>query len=259
MWTWIRPIVKIGFTGVVKIGSCAISAVVLKDNNKDIHAVVIANAGDCRCVMGRNGRGVALSRVHNANDDKERAKIRAAHPNEKDVVQCQRAWRNKKTGQISASSQLLVKDWEQAEVSCYIKGCLQPSRTFGDFYLKYPEASYDKELNTPFFRGIQNPAAFPYVTAEPEIEIVKVTKKDDFIVLGSDGLWDYLSDEEIAKIVYEDWNKDVNLAQSLQDAVIDKAAKESKLTPKQLRNLPAGNIRRRLHDDCTIIVVRLEK
>ena len=42
-----------------------------------------------------------------------------------------------------------------------------------------------------------------------------------------------------------------------QDAVIEKAARESKLTAKQLRALPAGSVRRRLHDDCTIIVVRL--
>lgn len=47
------------------------------------------------------------------------------------------------------------------------------------------------------------------------------------------------------------------LAAALTDHVICQAAKESKMAPSQLRQIPPGNVRRRLHDDVTVIVVRL--
>lgn len=38
-------------------------------------------------------------------------------------------------------------------------------------------------------------------TAEPEVERVLITARDRFLVIGSDGVWDVLSDESVAEIV----------------------------------------------------------
>ncbi len=41
----------------------------------------------------------------------------------------------------------------------------------------------------------------PYVTCEPDIETRLLTEDDDYLVLASDGVWDVLSNEDVAKIV----------------------------------------------------------
>ncbi|KAJ0959781.1 hypothetical protein J5N97_000529 [Dioscorea zingiberensis] len=53
----------------VKSGAC-VSTVLLKDG--DLH---VGNVGDCRVVMSRNGRAVALTTDHRADRDDERARI----------------------------------------------------------------------------------------------------------------------------------------------------------------------------------------
>lgn len=43
----------------------------------------------------------------------------------------------------------------------------------------------------------------PYVTAVPDIVKISLTEKEDFLILGCDGLWDTVSEAEAAHIVYE--------------------------------------------------------
>lgn len=45
---------------------------------------------------------------------------------------------------------------------------------------------------------------------EPEINVVSLTNKDLFIVMGSDGLWDELNKNEIGQILFENQKKDKN-------------------------------------------------
>ncbi len=86
--------------------------------------------------------------------------------------------------------------------ACYVKNALQPTRSFGDFRLKYPEFNNPKNYNYEydFPRKIQNFKG-PYITHEPEIKIFDVTKDDKFIVIGTDGLWDELNRKDVASIV----------------------------------------------------------
>jgi len=39
------------------------------------------------------------------------------------------------------------------------------------------------------------------VIADPEIQIIDLTAEDQFIVIASDGVWEFLSNEAVAKIV----------------------------------------------------------
>lgn len=42
----------------------------------------------------------------------------------------------------------------------------------------------------------------PYVTATPDIETVELDGDEDFVVVACDGLWDFVSEDEVALAVY---------------------------------------------------------
>lgn len=42
----------------------------------------------------------------------------------------------------------------------------------------------------------------PYVNATPEVLKIPLGGQEDFLILGSDGLWDHVSQIEVAKTVY---------------------------------------------------------
>lgn len=39
------------------------------------------------------------------------------------------------------------------------------------------------------------------VISDPEIEYLEINKDDKFIVIASDGVWEFLSNEEVVKII----------------------------------------------------------
>lgn len=43
----------------------------------------------------------------------------------------------------------------------------------------------------------------PFVSAEPDIECIQLDGEEDFIVLGCDGLWDMLTEDDVAIAVYK--------------------------------------------------------
>lgn len=42
----------------------------------------------------------------------------------------------------------------------------------------------------------------PYVTARPEIATVELDGDEDFVVVACDGLWDFVSEDDVALAVY---------------------------------------------------------
>lgn len=81
------------------------------------------------------------------------------------------------------------------------------------------------------------------VISDPDIEIHEITQKYSVLVLGSDGIFDYLRTDEIADIVWEDRNRPANeIARTLVDLSV-KRWKENE----------------NVIDDCTCIVVYLIK
>ena len=53
LWQWCEPVARIGFSGVVKVGSCGVSAVLLKEGDGRAHTVVVGVLS----VLGRKGVG----------------------------------------------------------------------------------------------------------------------------------------------------------------------------------------------------------
>ena len=105
-----------GFPKAASVGACALVSIV--HGNK----VYVANAGDSKAVMlrqtkdGASFERVKVSTTFNANKKYEQERYKKEFPNET-VVRC------------------------MGEGACYVKGCLMPTRCFGDLTLK------DKEFN----------------------------------------------------------------------------------------------------------------
>jgi pyruvate dehydrogenase phosphatase len=128
---------------------------------------------------------------------------------------------NKKNWTEYVTQWLTMHACQQRLRHCYVKGRLQPTRSFGDFYLKYEVLSYDKEtqrcvsvcvcvcleINVLIFSPLlKEGKSFPYITVVPDITIHKrkmnsvkwgSENKCSFIVLASDGVWDFLTKEEV--------------------------------------------------------------
>ena len=222
---------RIGFGEVASTGSCAITAVVFPS------FYVIANTGDCQAILVSHKDNTAVGRnlcpVHSSNEPHEQAKLRAAHPNESDIVVC----RHPK--------------------ACYVKQRLMPTRSFGDLDLKWPEFNNPQQL--PRDQGYRAPKKTftpPYISHRPDVLVFDIHPEDKFLILASDGLWDELSEHTVASIVAST-NDPKEAADLLLEAALTNAAKNAHMTPSQLKALTSG--RRRLHDDISIAVLLLKK
>ena len=164
-----------GFPKVAYVGSCALVAVV-KDNK-----LYVANAGDSKAVLLRQKEDktyerVKVSKTHNANKSYERERLKKQFPKDEDIVVCRR----------------------EDSKACYVKGNLMPTRALGDLRLKHNE--FNQHMN-PSELGYRRPIpkfSGPYISHEPDIQVIELTKNDHFLVLASDGLWDEINRKEAA-------------------------------------------------------------
>ena len=124
----------------------------------------------------------------------------------------------------------------------------------GDFHLKY------KEFNKVFEKSYKRPIKDfngPYIKSVPEITINEITKDDQYIVMATDGLWDFLDSKEVGQIVKSNNDKLGEIANSLFTQVMSKAASEARMDVDKLMKMAPGK-KRNLHDDITLIVFDLK-
>ena len=225
-----------GFGSVAKVGSCV--GMVVKKGNR----LTVANAGDCRSVMGtlidHDYYATRLSRDHNARVPLEVANLQRQHPGEDDVVRCHK----------------------NNPSACYVKGRLQLTRSLGDLYLKNGRFNAKEGQPRAMGRHIPDPYTPPYVSHMPDMTHVRLNPQDKFVIVASDGVWDFLSDEEAVKIVGEQLQQSSGAqvaASVLVEATLRRAADECGMTYEQLLALPPGKHRRSRHDDTTAVVLLL--
>lgn len=243
---------QIGFDQFVRVGSCAITVAVT-----DTH-YVCANAGDCRALLCSSplsrslncGKVTALSRTHNANDPTERDRIRKAHPDEKDAVRCVDAFQDPVTKELFVHP---FADRVQIEANCYVKGLLQPSRNFGYFPLKRADMNVYIADGSPV---VPDAKTMPYTTSQPEVLKIPRTAQDEMLIIGSDGLYDFMEDQEIVNMARTKKTPEA-AAQALVDEVKKRAKAAARLTNAEYRQLPEDKVRD-VHDDITVLVFFLK-
>lgn len=152
----------------------------------------VANAGDCRAVLGvQNEDGswcaVPLSQDHNSQNQAEVERIKAQHP-------------------PSESDTVLTDE--------RLLGVLMPLRAFGDVRFKWSSELQQNILNS-LESGVDldalnlyqytppNYRTPPYLDVTPDITYHKLRPQDHFLILGTDGLWDELSSDEAVRLIGE--------------------------------------------------------
>jgi pyruvate dehydrogenase phosphatase len=240
----VHPSYQLGFTSPIKAGACALAVLV------DDTEVTVASVGDCKCVLARSdGSVLDLNIERNINREEEQARLRALHPGEEDIVKCKRSWKE----EISPS---VIKSFFSG---CYVKGRLQPTKSFGDFHLKLSSVVHDPERGAPFL----NPSvqlSHPYIDADPDITVTRRCELDRFLIAATDGLWDQFRSVEAAEIVAAALKAGLSpeqASETLVEAALINAAKDRKISLVELKALPQGSPRRNVHDDISVCVVIL--
>ncbi|KAF5751460.1 protein phosphatase 2C 23 [Tripterygium wilfordii] len=136
-----------------------------------------------------------------------------------------------------------------------VKGSLKVTRAFGAGFLKLPK--WNNALLEMF--RIDYIGNSPYITCIPSLYHHRLGPKDRFLILSSDGLYQYFTNEEA---VYEvelfiALQPEGDPAQHLVEEVLFRAAKKAGMDFHELLEIPQGD-RRRYHDDVSIIVISLE-
>jgi serine/threonine protein phosphatase PrpC len=126
-------------------GSTAVTALVTETD------ILVANAGDSRCILVRGGEAKAMSEDHKPYNADETRRI------------------------VNAGGSVTFRR---------VNGDLAVSRALGDFHYKQCLGKRAEEQQ---------------VSAEPEVRHVERSPQDQFLVLACDGVWDVLTNEELAE------------------------------------------------------------
>ncbi|XP_033172502.1 pyruvate dehydrogenase [acetyl-transferring]-phosphatase 1, mitochondrial [Drosophila mauritiana] len=147
----------------------------------------VASTGDCGAVLGvldpetQQWQPKKLNIEHNADNMSEVRRILAEHPKEEHET-------------VIRNGRLLSQ--------------LAPLRAFGDFRYKWSQEIMQQKV-LPMF-GVQamapNYYTPPYLTARPDVQQHELGPNDKFLVIASDGLWDFLSPSEVVSLVGEHIN-----------------------------------------------------
>ncbi|XP_042511306.1 probable protein phosphatase 2C 40 isoform X1 [Macadamia integrifolia] len=215
---------------LVSIGSCVL--IVLLHRN-DLY---VLNLGDSRAVLATYGESIdeggtksleviQLTDSHTVDNEVERRKLLNDHPDDPAAI-----------------------------VAGKVKGKLKVTRAFGVGYLK------KKKMNDVLMGilRVQSLLSPPYISTQPSVNIHRISKNDHFVIVASDGLFDFFSNDEAVKLVltYILSNPFGDPAKFLLEQLVLRAANSAGFSTEELMRIPAGR-RRKYHDDVTVIVIIL--
>lgn len=129
---------------------CTAVVALLKDEK-----LYVANAGDSRCIVCRNGQAVEMSFDHKPEDEPEMERVVKAG------------------GKVTSDGR--------------VNGGLNLSRAIGDHAYKQNKDLSDKEQ---------------MISAQPDVRTTTIdTAQDEFMVLACDGIWNFMSSQEVIDFV----------------------------------------------------------
>ncbi|KAL2922869.1 putative protein phosphatase 2C 40 [Bienertia sinuspersici] len=217
---------------LVSVGSCVLVALLV---GKDLYTL---NLGDSRVVVATESNGfnlkegerlkaIQLTDIHTTDNEAERSKLLSSHRDDPATI----------TGGK-------------------VKGKLKVTRAFGVGYLK-KKVLNDALMGILRVRNLTSP---PYVSTSPTVSVHRISRSDHFVVLGSDGLFDFFTNEEVVKLVhlFISKNPSGDPAKFLLEQLFIRAADCAGFSMEELMNIPPGR-RRKYHDDVTVIVIILGK
>jgi len=76
-------------------------------------------------------------------------------------------------------------------------------------------------------RAIGDSMLQPYLTAEPHISKIELTKGDEYLVIGCDGLWDVISETKMVELVNEQREDPKKAAEKLQKAALEAGSEDN--------------------------------
>lgn len=215
---------------LVSVGSCVLVMFLV---GKDLYTL---NLGDSRAVLASYGeenemsysgmlKAVQLTDNHTVENEVERRRLLHNHPDDPMPI-----------------------------IAGKVKGKLKVTRALGVGYLKKKNLN-DALMGILRVRNLQSP---PYISTQPSANVHRISKSDQFIIVASDGLFDFFSNEEAVKLVhsYILSNPSGDPAKFLLEQLVVRAADCAGFSMEELMNVPAGR-RRKYHDDVTVIVIIL--
>ncbi|KAI3828518.1 hypothetical protein L1987_02619 [Smallanthus sonchifolius] len=215
---------------IVSVGSCVLVGLI---HGKDLY---IMNLGDSRAVLAMDDdeikidefmglKAVQLTESHTVDNEVERNQVLSEHPDDPTTI-----------------------------VHGKVKGKLKVTRAFGVGYLK-KKVLNDALMGILRVRNLLSP---PYVSVQPSLYMHEVSNSDHFVILASDGLFDFFTNDEAVKLVhsYISTKPFGDPAKYLLEQLVLKAACSAGFSTEELMSVPAGR-RRKYHDDVTVIVIIL--
>uniref|UniRef100_A0A1D1ZJW4 protein-serine/threonine phosphatase n=2 Tax=Anthurium amnicola TaxID=1678845 RepID=A0A1D1ZJW4_9ARAE len=242
------------------MGSCVL---VMLMKGEDVYLV---NVGDSRAVLAQKAEPDVWGSIGKARQDLERIKeetlndFEACDGDLTDGVPCLVALQLTMDHSTSVEQEVQrIKsehpDDASAVVNDRVKGSLKVTRAFGAGFLKQPKWN---DALLEMFR-IDYVGSSPYITCNPSLYHHRLGPKDRFLILSSDGLYQYFTNEEaVAEVeMFIASFPEGDPAQHLVEEVLFRAAKKAGMDFHELLEIPQGD-RRRYHDDVSVIVISLE-
>ncbi|XP_020221633.1 probable protein phosphatase 2C 40 isoform X2 [Cajanus cajan] len=215
---------------LVSVGSCVLLVLIHGNhlytlNLGDSRAVLATCSTDNRMSGNERLKPIQLTDSHTVDNEAERARILADHPDDPKTV-----------------------------VAGKVKGKLKVTRALGAGYLKKKNLN-DALIGILRVRDLTSP---PYISTDPSLNVHKISDSDQFVIVGSDGLFDFFSNDEAVKLVesYILRNPFGDPAKFLIEQLVARAADSAGFSMEELMNVPDGR-RRKYHDDVTVIVIIL--
>ncbi|RZR76370.1 hypothetical protein BHM03_00001142 [Ensete ventricosum] len=260
------------------MGSCVLALLMRGED------VYLMNVGDSRAVLGRRAEPDLWNLVGRATRDVEAMRNETLRYLESydELVALQltldhATCNNEEVRRIRTQH----PDDPAAIVNSRVKGSLKVTRAFGAGYLKQPR--WNNALLGAF--RIDYKGTSPYINCNPFLCYHRLGPKDKYLILSSDGLYQYFTNDEVVTQVemFVATNPDGDPARYLVEEVLRRAAdkagtacsdtvitvQDSTVMPytfwigvagmefEQLLDVPQGD-RRRFHDDVSVILISLE-
>ncbi|OIT40325.1 PREDICTED: probable protein phosphatase 2C 4 [Nicotiana attenuata] len=236
------------------MGSCVL-VMLLKDQD-----VYLLNVGDSRAVLAQNPESdISISKLRRINEQSVNsidALYRAESDRKHNLVPSQLT----KDHSTSIKEEVIRIRSEHLDdpfaiKNDRVKGSLKVTRAFGAGYLKQPK--WNNALLEMF--RINYIGNSPYINCLPSLYHHTLGSRDRFLILSSDGLYQYFTNEEAVSEVetFMSIFPEGDPAQHLVEEVLFRAAKKAGLNFHELLDIPQGD-RRKYHDDVSIIILSFE-